>query len=223
MKKQGLDVEHVKVILFDFDDVLAYPDISKSLHEILGVNEEKIKTVTNETIKEKEGEYQYLPNVEKELEYMKSYYETILKKLELDDSYLQALLDRHMRPRKKLYPGVLGLLEKLKNNYQLGMISNAFPSRRVNEFDRLGITKYFKSDLIIISAEVGYWKPDLEIFELAIKRAGADPENILYIDDKEKFLNAARKSGIINLVRISETDESACQVIPKVTDLFSLL
>lgn len=223
MEKQGLGVEHIKTILFDFDDVLAYPDTSQSLHELLGVEEARVEAVAKETIKEKEGEYQYLPTVEKELEYMKSYYKAILEKLELDDSHLQALMERHMRPRKKLFPGVLELLEKLEKSYELGMISNAFPSRRINEFNRLGLTKYFKPNLIIISSEVGYWKPDLEIFKLAIKKAEAGPENILYIDDKEKFLNAASKSGIKYLVQVSETDDSAYQTIPKVTDLLSLL
>jgi putative hydrolase of the HAD superfamily len=41
---------------------------------------------------------------------------------------------------------------------------------------------------IILSCEVGIKKPDKEIYEIAEQKSGVNPEEILFIDDKEKNL-----------------------------------
>ncbi len=60
--------------------------------------------------------------------------------------------------------------------------------------------KYF--DEIILSHKVHLMKPERKIFELAIKKAQCDPDEILYIDDGFKNIKAAEELGIMGLIFI---------------------
>jgi len=51
-------------------------------------------------------------------------------------------------------------------------------------------------DEFILSHEIHITKPDPKIFELAIKKAGCEPEQILFIDDGLNNIHSARELGI---------------------------
>lgn len=73
------------------------------------------------------------------------------------------------------------VLRELKGrSFRLGIISNwDHTARKVIEAN--GLAPYFEQ--IIISAEVGYEKPDPQIFQLAMEKAGVTAEECLYIGD----------------------------------------
>jgi len=48
----------------------------------------------------------------------------------------------------------------------------------------------------VLSYEVGVWKPDLGIFQHALKHAKCAPEECFYIDDISEFIESARKAGL---------------------------
>lgn len=48
----------------------------------------------------------------------------------------------------------------------------------------------------IFSNQVGLVKPNPEIFKLALRKAGADPQATLFVDDVEEYVGAARALGI---------------------------
>lgn len=80
-----------------------------------------------------------------------------------------------------LYPDTKGCLERLSQNYRLGVIAN----QNLGTMERLkkfGIDKYF--DVVIASAEEGFAKPDPAIFRLALERAQCHPENAAMIGDR---------------------------------------
>jgi len=61
-------------------------------------------------------------------------------------------------------------------------------------------TLFVDHSLIISSHEIGYAKPDKEIYEIAFKRAQAllhdiKPGEILFMDDKENNVAAAKNCG----------------------------
>jgi putative hydrolase of the HAD superfamily len=58
-----------------------------------------------------------------------------------------------------------------------------------------GWLRHFRHE--ILSCEVGLIKPDPAIFHLSIKRMGVRPEEILFVDDREANVNAARETGIV--------------------------
>jgi HAD superfamily hydrolase (TIGR01509 family) len=51
-------------------------------------------------------------------------------------------------------------------------------------------------DEVILSFMVGAIKPDKEIFEDMVRRAGGDRTRILYIDDREDLVKEANLLGI---------------------------
>ena len=87
------------------------------------------------------------------------------------------------------------ILEGLRRrDFRLGVISNATDlTRRV--LDHLGLTKYF--DFVIVSDEVGFRKPESEIFRIAGKRAKASLNRSLHVGDKYSVdVVGARKAGM---------------------------
>lgn len=65
------------------------------------------------------------------------------------------------------------------------------------------VTKYYKIppfEISVWSCDVGYIKPDPEIYEIALGKCvfyfGAKPEEIVFIDDMEPNIEVARRFGI---------------------------
>lgn len=78
-------------------------------------------------------------------------------------------------------PGVHQALGELRGSYRLGVIANQPPLVR-GELEAHGLTDFF--DLLVISDEVGLHKPDVRIFEHALKLAQADPARCLMVGDR---------------------------------------
>jgi HAD superfamily hydrolase (TIGR01509 family) len=49
---------------------------------------------------------------------------------------------------------------------------------------------------VVCSGEVGVAKPDEGIFRIALERLGLDPADVLFIDDTEEHVLAARSLGM---------------------------
>lgn len=88
----------------------------------------------------------------------------------------------------------LDIGEKLKENYNLGMLSNDLKEWSNFLRNKYEIHTYFK--VAVISGEVGYRKPDKKIYEILLEKTGANPEEIIFVDDKLENLNSASELGI---------------------------
>jgi HAD superfamily hydrolase (TIGR01509 family) len=85
------------------------------------------------------------------------------------------------------------LVLSLKRQYPVIAISNTIPVHMsVNR--RRGVFDLFDSALL--SAEIGMRKPDREIFECASHTVKVPARNILFIDDDERWVRAARRCGL---------------------------
>jgi len=73
------------------------------------------------------------------------------------------------------------VLLHLRNKYKVGLITNGKTSIQYGKIDRLGIRG--ELDLILVSEEAGFKKPDPRIFELALHRLRLLPEECIYIGD----------------------------------------
>lgn len=82
---------------------------------------------------------------------------------------------------KKVYEGVPRILEALSKNYRLSVLANQSAETEWR-LQKYGICQYF--DLIISSAEIGFSKPDLKIFEIALDKAGCAPSEAYMIGDR---------------------------------------
>lgn len=67
-------------------------------------------------------------------------------------------------------PGAQALLEALKGNARLGIITNGFTALQQIRLERTGLRDYF--DLLVISEQVGVAKPDRKIFDYALTQMG---------------------------------------------------
>jgi FMN phosphatase YigB (HAD superfamily) len=86
------------------------------------------------------------------------------------------------------------LVEDLARRAELWLVSN---TNRIHfeflrfRFPMLGCFRGY-----ILSHEIGAMKPDARIFAEALRRSGARPEEVLFVDDLETNVEAARVLGI---------------------------
>lgn len=73
------------------------------------------------------------------------------------------------------------ILSLLHGKYKLAIISNGIGEAQRSRLAVGGIAHYF--DALVVSDEVRYWKPDKEIFNLALKQLNVDHTEALYIGD----------------------------------------
>ncbi len=94
----------------------------------------------------------------------------------------------------RLFDDVLPALEGLRaQGVRLGVLSN-WDYRLRGLLDEFQLAQYF--EVILISSELGFAKPDARIFQLALERAGVSPQEIVHTgDDLELDITPARAAG----------------------------
>ena len=98
-----------------------------------------------------------------------------------------------------LYPETIDALEKLSQNYQLGIIANQSATVKAL-LEEWGVESYFQ--LIILSEEVGLSKPDSTIFKLALQKANTTANRIVCVGDRYDNDIVPAKSLGMRAVRI---------------------
>ena len=95
----------------------------------------------------------------------------------------------------QLEPGMFALLESLREHYLLGVVTNGAGVTQRGKLERLGILPFFEP--VIVSGEAGCRKPNVEIFELAIKDWPLARQEVLFIgDDPLADVEGARAAGL---------------------------
>jgi epoxide hydrolase-like predicted phosphatase len=99
--------------------------------------------------------------------------------------------------RVQLRLGMINLVKQLKRHYVLALLTNAD-----DVFRPLLQTKFHVDQLfnhIIISAEVGIAKPDIEIFRQTCKIVNALPPECIFIDDSPANVQSAKSIGMYSI------------------------
>ena len=99
---------------------------------------------------------------------------------ELADTFCREALSK-IPTKGNLIPGAIELLEYLRPKYKMFILSNGFTELQSLKMSTAGIDSYF--DGIILSEEIGINKPRPELFEYALKKAGASLEESIMIGD----------------------------------------
>lgn len=73
------------------------------------------------------------------------------------------------------------VVEKLSKKYKLGVITNGLSDSQRKRLEVCGIHRYFHS--VIISDEVGYYKPEPQIFDLSLTELEVENHEVLFIGD----------------------------------------
>lgn len=94
-----------------------------------------------------------------------------------------------------LLEGSNEVLEAFNKKYELHIITNGFEEVQERKMTGSGIASFFKT--VTTSEEAGVKKPNPAIFELALKKSGALPENSVMIGDNlEADVMGAENYGI---------------------------
>ncbi len=82
----------------------------------------------------------------------------------------------------EFFPGVPEMLDALKGEYKLGVITNYMDGPTCRKvFDKLGYDELF--DTLIVSHELGYMKPAAVLFETAMKETNSEPGSCVMVGD----------------------------------------
>lgn len=95
----------------------------------------------------------------------------------------------------ELFPETISVLDKLRGLFKLGLITNGDTELQWKKIDGGGLRKYF--DVIVISGEHGYAKPDQRLFEYALKQLKSEKSGAVMVGDRlNTDIKGARDYGI---------------------------
>lgn len=89
---------------------------------------------------------------------------------------------------------IYDLIVNLSHSYKIGILSNIYTGM-IEQLLNKKIIAQIKYNVIVASCDTNLRKPEIAIYELAEKKAGVLPDEILFIDDKLKFIEPAKKLG----------------------------
>ncbi|HET9216488.1 MAG TPA: HAD-IA family hydrolase [Terriglobia bacterium] len=121
-----------------------------------------------------------------------------------------------------LFPETRQVLENLRDHrLKLGVISN-FDSRIYSVLNDLGIRSLF--DAVTICSEVGFAKPQPEIFRAALRTLGVPPDRALFTGDSlvDDFL-AGQKAGIHTVLLDRSNRHAFMPSVRRISSLHDLL
>jgi putative hydrolase of the HAD superfamily len=111
---------------------------------------------------------------------------------------LAALYQAERRRRYRLFPDVVPILDRLAERYTLVLVTNGLGEIQREKVHAAGLERWF--DHVVISGEVGSWKPDAAIFRRALELAEAEPyEAVMIGDSLERDIRGAAELGIRTL------------------------
>jgi putative hydrolase of the HAD superfamily len=97
-------------------------------------------------------------------------------------------------PAGEVVPEVMALVQSTRERAPVALITNA-TSRLDADLQRLGILDAF--DHVVNSSVVGAAKPDQAIFEHALETVGVASTETFFMDDQQRYLDAAAQIGIV--------------------------
>jgi HAD superfamily hydrolase (TIGR01509 family) len=115
-----------------------------------------------------------------------------------DPDEIHAFSRRVLPVTKRLNPEMVRLVDKLKRQYTLGVISNA-------SYTEAEMSKMFYNDfelpddtfdVVVTSTSAGAVKPQLAIYQRALSRMGVKAAETIFTDDMPQFTAAAAALGM---------------------------
>mgnify|MGYP001047147050 CR=1 FL=1 len=104
---------------------------------------------------------------------------------------------------------LISFIMKLKPDYKIGLLSNAWSDARQTFTEKFDIMRLF--DQSIISAEIGLSKPDPAIYHAMLEMLGVSPSEAIFVDDLQENIDAANRLGITG-VRFITADQAISEV-----------
>lgn len=157
----------------------------------------------------------------------KEFYSILLKKCNyksFDDNVITALANDNVYNDDKFefFSDVAPSLKKLKVKYELGIVSDTWPSLdRV--FVNAGLKDYFST--FVMSSVYGKYKSEGTLFRIALEELNIKPHEAIFIDDSESNLKVAESLGLlpIKINRYNSEKSKKYYEISSLEDLINIL
>jgi putative hydrolase of the HAD superfamily len=115
----------------------------------------------------------------------------------------------------RLQAGTVALIEDLAGaGHPLALLSNA-PLELATEIRELPVAAHFGH--LIFSCELKLAKPDPRCYGRALARLGANPDEVIFIDDRAENVAAAAELGLSS-VHFTSTDETRVAVTRRLAE-----
>ena len=105
-------------------------------------------------------------------------------------------------------PSLGNLIKNFAKDYRLGLLTNMYPGM-LNKINQKALLPEVQWEVIVDSSVVKVRKPQTEIYQIAEKEAGVLPENILFVENSQMHIDAAKeRSWQVMLYDPSNIEES---------------
>ena len=130
-----------------------------------------------------------------------TFFEIISKQLKLSSISFEEF-KRIYSELFSLKEDALALIRSLSKKYPVAMMSNT------NEMHYERWSKMLGKDIklfneLILSFQIGYVKPQPQIYLEAARRLGLEPQQCIFIDDMQEYVDAAKKVGMQGICFVS--------------------
>ena len=222
-----------KGIFFDVGYTLDYPAsgdwmFTKKFFELTGkkISEhrpEEIHKAKNDGLEYLESNH-LVRNVEEEYCQFVNFYSKISQSLNLgltQDEVNAVAYDRTYNMNNYIaYQDIKSVLKSLSMSYQLGIISDTWPSIE-QQLQHLGVRDFFSTSTY--SCSLGVFKPDKRMYTDALEKSGLQAEDTVFIDDSVTNLEGAAKLGITPILIAANPNSDVDSPFFKIRTLSELL
>ena len=180
----------IKTIIFDLGGVLFTNGTKQFISDIskqYNLDPEMVKDIMDGEIGSKYREAKITRD---------EFWKQVLQKLNINEDI--DILEEQWISGYKLIKGTKDIILKLRKNYKVYYLSDNVKKRvdRINK--KYNFLEWFEDG--IFSHEVGVRKPNPEIYKYALTKAHAQPEEAVFIDDKQSALKPAKEIGITTIL-----------------------
>lgn len=187
-----------KAMLFDLDDTLLNRNeaVDKMFLIVLEKCYEDVKqSVKNEMLKKfKEYDKRNYGYSDK-TKVLESFFDEFPPKYRLPHHYIQDFWNNNFPQCFSINQNTFNIVNKIKMQAKVAIITNGSIQRQTAKIFNTHLNNCF--DIIIISEEVGFSKPDKAIFELALNQLNVEPEAAFFVgDDIEKDIGGCQNAKI---------------------------
>jgi putative hydrolase of the HAD superfamily len=101
-----------------------------------------------------------------------------------------------MLSQAKCFPEMIELYKQVKekNGLKVVVVSNEGRELTADRIRRFNLKEL--ADIFVVSSYVHFRKPDEDIFRIALDVAQAEPEEVVYVDDRQMFVEVACRLGM---------------------------
>jgi putative hydrolase of the HAD superfamily len=112
-----------------------------------------------------------------------------------EDDFTQFVL-----ARSHVFPDMLALVREVKRNHDLKVVVVSNEGRELTEYRLKLFGLPSVVDIFVCSCFVHLRKPDIEIFRMACDLSQVPPQEVVYIEDRDMFVEVAATIGIRGIV-----------------------